>query len=127
MPAHEQALQTTSSFTSDDSRRLTQRVAELRQARGWKQRELSHRSGIPSDRLSRLERGAPMRIDELVALARTFGLGVDELLFGPVVARDDDLERLVREIRQAVPAARLPALVEAMRALSAGFRTIWGA
>src|SRR5882757_7484530 len=86
-------------FTTEHYRRISFRAAKLREERGWKQREVSHRSGIKPDRLSRIERGAEVRIDELVDLCQAFGLEVEELLFATPHPAEDELERLTREIR----------------------------
>ena len=108
-------------FTRDDYRRLAVRIRRQREARGWKQRELSQRSGISADRLSRLERGAPVRVDELCAFSFAFGLRIDELMFA-VPGSPQDLDPLVREILGAVPAEDLPAVTRLLQALAAGLR-----
>jgi transcriptional regulator with XRE-family HTH domain len=56
---------------------------ELRQHFGWSQRELSRRTGISPDRLSKLEHGVrPARFEEVLALQRAFGVSFDDLLPG---------------------------------------------
>src|SRR3954470_12838999 len=92
-------------FTREHYRRISSRTAELREERGWKQREVSHRSGIKPDRLSRIERGAQGRVDELVGLCQAFGIGLEELLFETPPPAEDELERLAREIRSMAAAA----------------------
>ena len=109
-------------FTTQHYRRLSSRVAKLREERGWKQREVSHRAGIKPDRLSRIERGAQVRVDELVGLCQAFGIGVEELLFGTPPPAEDELERLTREIRSAASAADLAALVRVLAAFKGWLR-----
>ncbi|HYU32517.1 MAG TPA: helix-turn-helix domain-containing protein [Thermoanaerobaculia bacterium] len=113
-------------FTWDDFGRLAARIKQLRAARGWKQRELSRRAGIAADRLSRLERGAPIRVDELVALSDAFGLGIDELMFAPPGGgAPDELDQLARQVRTALPPEDVPALIRLLQALAAGLRARW--
>jgi len=115
-----------SRFTQDDYRHLAAQIKEQRGARGWKQRELSQRSGISADRLSRLERGAPLRVDELVALSRAFGLGIDELMFAPPMgAPREEADDLVRKALRMIPSEDLPPLIRLLQALVAGLRTRW--
>ena len=109
-------------FTTQHYRRLSSRVAKLREERGWKQKEVSHRAGIKPDRLSRIERGAQVRVDELVGLCQAFGIGVEELLFGTLPPVEDELERLTREIRSAASAADLAALVRVLAAFKGWLR-----
>jgi transcriptional regulator with XRE-family HTH domain len=110
------------SFTAEHYRRVSFRIAELREERGWKQREVSHRSGIKPDRLSRIERGAQVRVDELVGLCQAFGVGLEEFLFATHPPAEDELARLTREIRSMASAADLAALVRVLSAVKAGLR-----
>lgn len=112
------------SFTREDHRRLASRIKARREALGWKQRELGLRAGIASDRLSRLERGTPVRLEELVSLSSALGVPVDELIFDHASRSRDDLDRLAREIRGAVPREDLPGVLRVLRALVAGFQTL---
>lgn len=115
-------------FTWDDFGRLAARIKQLRTERGWKQRELSRRAGIAPDRLSRLERGAPIRGDELVGLSSAFGLGLDELVLAPPPGvAPDQLDQLARQVRAIVPPEDLPALVRLAQALVEGLRARQGA
>jgi transcriptional regulator with XRE-family HTH domain len=109
-------------FTTQHYRRVSSRTAELREERGWKQREVSHRSGIKPDRLSRIERGAQVRVDELVGLCQAFGIGLEEFFFATPPSDEDELERLTREIRTLASAADLAALVRVLAAFKAGLR-----
>lgn len=114
---------TVPAFTRDDYRRLAARIKKLRTARGWKQRELSQRAGIAPDRLSRLERGATVRADELAGLSRAFEVGLDELMFAaPGSGSPDALDRLTREIRGLLAPEELPVLIRLFQALAVGLR-----
>jgi transcriptional regulator with XRE-family HTH domain len=71
-------------FTEEDLVLFGRRVAEQRQTHGWTQREVSHRTGIHSTRLSRIERGTVSpALPELAALGRVYRTGLDALVFGP--------------------------------------------
>src|SRR5215210_7379314 len=115
-----------STFTQDDYRRLAARIREQRRSRGWKQRELSQRAGISADRLSRLERGAPLRVDELVALSRAFGLGIEDLIFAPPGgAPREGADDLARKVLRLIPAEDLQPLIRLLQELIAGLRARW--
>lgn len=100
----------------DYDRRLATRIREQRKSRGWTQRELSQRSGISADRLSRLERGAPIRGDELMALGRALGCGLDELMLPSAGGtQTGNAEDLVRQILQMLPQEHLPPLTSLLQ------------
>jgi len=63
-----------------------------------------------------------MQIDELVGLSQAFGMGVEELLFATPPPAEDDLERLIREIRSTASAADLAALVRVLTAFKGWLR-----
>ena len=115
----------TSGFTWDDFGRLGARIKQLRTARGWTQRELSRRAGIAADRLSRLERGVPIRGEELAALSRAFGLGVDALMFD-LPGGNDALDQLARQVCAVLPPEELPVLARLLQALVEGLRARTG-
>jgi transcriptional regulator with XRE-family HTH domain len=109
--------------TGVDDRRLATRIREQRRSHGWTQRELSQRSGISPDRLSRVERGASIRVDELVALSRTLGLGLDELMFAPAAgAPGASAEDLARQVLRLIPPEDLPPLTRLLQVLASGLR-----
>ena len=58
------------------------RVQELRAARGWRQKELADRSGLPQATISRIESGKVKEpsIKTLEALAAAFGIALDVLI-----------------------------------------------
>ena len=71
-------------YTEKDLVLFGRRVAEQRQAHGWTQREVGHRTGIHATRLSRIERGTVSpALPELAALGRVYRTGLDALVFGP--------------------------------------------
>lgn len=121
MTAYSQPEWQIRSFTKDDFRRLASRIAEQRKARGWNQREASQRAGIQADRLSRLERGAEPGIDEVSALSRAFGMGLEELLYGAARA-GDELDLLAREMLTVLPPEDFRAILRIFRTLVAGYR-----
>lgn len=64
--------------------RLSQRLRELRQARGWTLGVLSERSGISVSSLSKVENGQiSMTYDNLIKLARGFDIELGELFAAP--------------------------------------------
>lgn len=112
-------------YTEDDLFRFGVRVAKQRHEHGWKQREVSRRTGIHPTRLSRIERGAVWPgIGELVALERVFGLGLDELVFGPkaIPVPGSEEERLIRAILETAPTDDRDALLRYLRATLTGYR-----
>ncbi len=97
-----------------DRRALGSRIVQLRGLKGWKQRELARRAGLPAHRLSRIENGRRIpTLDELVALRNTFETDLEHLVFGAAsrplpasaaagqVSADDVafLERLLARLR----------------------------
>ena len=70
-------------FPVIDRRALGSRIVKLRGLRGWKQRELARRAGLPVYSLSRIENGRRIpTLDELVALREVFGTDLEQLVFG---------------------------------------------
>lgn len=62
---------------------LPRRVLDLRNRRGWSQRELARRAGIHPTRLSKVERGsARMSLRELLLLGEALETSLDELVYG---------------------------------------------
>jgi transcriptional regulator with XRE-family HTH domain len=115
----------TAHFTVDDLFGLGRRIADQRRAHGWKQREVSRRTGLHATRLSRIERGAVWPgVGELVALSRVFHLSLDELVLGseaiPQEKREE--ERLVVSILEAAPPEDREAFLRYLRATLTGCR-----
>ena len=81
-----------------DLRGLGSRIVELRSSRGWKQVELSRRTGIEPPRLSRIENGrAAPTLGELVRLREALEAGIDEMVFGHPAA--GALRRLAADLK----------------------------
>lgn len=115
-------------YTEEDLLLFGCRLAEHRRARGWTQRQASRRARMDATRLSRIERGTVWpRLAELVALGRVYGLGLDQLVFGPAGTEggEGEEESLIRQIREAAASATAgdrAALVRFVRAALNGFR-----
>jgi len=104
------------------------RIARLRKARGWNQKQLAERLGARSARVSRYERGVyDPKPGILGPLAEALGTTVDYLLTGrePKTKRDQRLRNLL-PILESLPAEQrdnviyfLEALVRAHHLLAA--------
>jgi transcriptional regulator with XRE-family HTH domain len=93
-------------------------AATLRSAReacGWSQAELAHRTGLSIEAYGRLERGRVLpRVSTLVRLAKVLGVPLDGLLgIGPARSSSDDLRA------QALLTRIAAAGVEELRILAA--------
>ena len=74
-------METTDNFTSAES--LGDRIARLRRAKGWNQRELGRRTGMKATQISKYERGIYVpRADALPRLSAALGVSADYLLTG---------------------------------------------
>jgi len=116
-------------YTEEDIIRLGSRITELRQGRGWTQREASRRTGIHATRLSRIEHGAVwLGLRELIALKQTYGGGLEELVFGPAARLDTEPEEesLIRRIREVAPPEDREALLRFLRAALTGYLILNG-
>lgn len=97
------------------------RLAQLRQRRGWKQRELARRAEIDPGRLSKLERGVVRAsAAELVRLSLALGTGLDELVFGAATSLEADWQRLRGEIEKAGGQGALDCATRMLRAFALG-------
>lgn len=102
------------------------RIARLRRAKKWTQRQLAEKVGIRSASMSKYERGAyTLRADALVSIARVLNTSIDFLLTGreAEIAEDTRLrarialiEELPRELRDHV-VSLLDAILQAHRCL----------
>jgi transcriptional regulator with XRE-family HTH domain len=73
-------LETTDRSTADS---LGDRIARLRRAKGWNQRELGRRTGMKATQISKYERGIYVpRADALPRLSAALGVSSDYLLTG---------------------------------------------
>lgn len=65
--------------------RVGESIRELRDERGWKQRELAERLGVSPFTVSRWERGdSTPSLARLNEIADTFGVTLTDLIEGPV-------------------------------------------
>lgn len=111
-----------------DLRRLGSRIVKLRSSRGWKQVELSRRTGIEPPRLSRIEKGRTTpTLEELVRLRRALEADLEELVFGgrpPSPA--GTLRELAAEIDPEGGVRDLNVLETLLRYLVAGYQAEHG-
>lgn len=113
--------------TKSRKERLAQlgpRVLELRNERGWNQKELAGRAGIHPTRLSRIERGvARPSLDELMGLADALGVRLDDLLGrdGPPPARPS---RLLHEFETFASPEERAGMAALLQLLLAGYRAV---
>ncbi len=88
---------------------LARRIGYEREQRGWSYAGLASRMtsvgcAIDQSALYKIENATPRRrisVDEMVALARVFGLGLDDLLVPPEIVADSEAVRLLGEYRAA--------------------------
>lgn len=77
---------------------IQQRITDLREDRGWSQKELAHKLNVTPSQICRMENGSAKNINDemLIALARTFEVSADYLLgLTPVSkARNYDIAKL---------------------------------
>jgi transcriptional regulator with XRE-family HTH domain len=104
-------LSTTGDPTAES---VGERIARLRRARGWKQKELATRIGSSLQQISKYERGRYTPRSEVVArLAEAFGVSADYLLTGrsPYQPQGDFRLRERLESLERLPAPMRDALV----------------
>lgn len=77
---------------------LGTRIAQLRQDRGWTQKELAAKAGITQNHVSRIEKGRMIpRRGTLNALAEAFSVNVDDLEALASVPDKNIEERIAKE------------------------------
>lgn len=104
------------------ARRLGARLTQLRNVRGWSQRELSRRTGLDPTRLSRLERGIRLpKLEELVAFREVFAIGLEELAFGESAEAQEVLE-LARRLLEVASREEEAGLRKLFRLLLTGLQ-----
>lgn len=104
------------------ARRLEARLTQLRNVRGWSQRELSRRTGLDPTRLSRLERGIRLpKLEELVAFREVFAIGLEELAFGESAEAQEVLE-LARRLLEVASREEEAGLRKLFRLLLTGLQ-----
>jgi transcriptional regulator with XRE-family HTH domain len=102
------------------------RILELRNRRGWNQRELARRAGLRPARLSQLEHGLkPPKLDEFVRLAEGLGVGLEELAFGERQPRSQALH-LLQEVERLGTREEMFGLTRLLELLLLGYRAAVG-
>jgi transcriptional regulator with XRE-family HTH domain len=102
-------------------RAVGRRIGELRALRGWTQRELCRRTGIDPARLSRVEKGATPKLEELLRLGAALNAGLDDLVLPDEVPAGGELTRLARNLERLAPEER-QIVLRVVRAAILGFR-----
>lgn len=101
---------------------LGARVAQRRVQLGWKQIELSRRTGIAPTRLSRLETGrcAP-RLEELIQLCAALDTDLDQIVFGKP-AGSSPTQRLAGEVDRLGSPEELEVIRRLLHCLISGYQ-----
>jgi transcriptional regulator with XRE-family HTH domain len=116
-------MNSTAVYAESTAEDLGHRIARLRVARGWKQRELARRLEVSPSRLSRLERGSWPRPEELATLRRVFSVSLDELVLGDTPpAVEGEAARLLKQLQDVAGPDDWQALIFVLRRLIHGFR-----
>jgi transcriptional regulator with XRE-family HTH domain len=104
---------------------LGRRIVELRNRRGWNQKELARRARLRPARLSTLESGAKRpNVEELARLAEALGVSLDELWSGsPHTARAERLD-LWRNLEDFASPEELAGLGRLLQILLVGYRAV---
>lgn len=104
------------------------RIQRCRKERGWTQKQLAGKSGVPQAAISKIERGAVKPLFETVQrLAQAFEMGLDELAGIPVSRgrKKTNLEPAVLNLLQEKPvlaeALRNPEIAGLISRLSPGY------
>ncbi|HEX4966099.1 MAG TPA: helix-turn-helix transcriptional regulator [Thermoanaerobaculia bacterium] len=79
---------------------MGRRIGELRALRGWTQRELCRRTGIDPARLSRMEKGATPKLDELLRLGAALNAGLDDLVLPDEAPAGGEIARVARNLER---------------------------
>ena len=71
-------------YTYHMRKRIGERIKELRESRGWSQAQLARKIHVSRPTVTQWESGSTenVRGENLIALARVFGITIDELLTG---------------------------------------------
>jgi transcriptional regulator with XRE-family HTH domain len=99
------------------------RIVQLRNQRGWTQKELARRAGMRPARLSTLEAGSKKpNLPEFARLAEELGVGLDELWSGKRrLPRPETLE-VWRELEELASPEELAGLGRLLQILIVGYR-----
>jgi transcriptional regulator with XRE-family HTH domain len=105
------------------ARRIGAAVREQRQLRGWSQEALAEKVDLSSHFIGLVERANQLpSLTTLLTLARTFGVGVDELLGHRKASAPAPWEREALAVFRAVPAAFRAGVIAMLRTLARGKR-----
>ena len=114
-------MKTEKNREQEEARRIGSRIRELREARGWTQRQLSRWTGVAATRLSRIERGLRLpRLLEAMAFREVFALGLEELVFGD--PGDRETAELLRRLEALLTPEEGAALRRFLRLVLAGIQ-----
>lgn len=103
-----------------DAAALGSRIVDLRNQRGWSQRELARRAVLRPPRLSALELGRKLpQLEELAALAGALGVSLDELVFGQ--ASRPETHELLRELEAVGTREEIAGLARLLQLLLLGY------
>lgn len=104
------------------------RIQRCRKERGWTQKQLADRSGVPQAAISKIERGTVKPLFEtVVRIAGAFGLGLDELAgnAAPRTRKKGEMDPALMAILQTHPslagALKNPEIIKLITALSPEF------
>lgn len=96
----------TSAFSKLPAMRIGERIAALREARGWTQTELASRAGVTASAINQIESGLTKRpsIETLFPIADA--LNVDARELAGLDAEIDDLGQAIAHVLRELPAER---------------------
>lgn len=106
---------------------LGSRIVELRNRRGWNQKELARRADLRPARLSTLELGVKRpRLEEFVRIADALEISLDELWSVKRQAPRPDTLDLIQELEGFASVEELAGLGRLLQILLLGFRAALG-
>jgi transcriptional regulator with XRE-family HTH domain len=87
-------------------RAVGRRIGEMRALRGWTQRELCRRTRIDPARLSRIEKGATPKLEELLRIGAALNAGLEDLVLPDEAPAGGEIARLARSLERLAPEER---------------------
>lgn len=106
---------------------LGNRIIELRNRRGWNQKELARRAGLRAGRLSTLESGSKRpNLDEFARLADALDVSLDEMRSGERYVSKAVTLDLTRELEAFASPEELAGLGRLIQLLLLGYRATLG-
>jgi transcriptional regulator with XRE-family HTH domain len=111
----------TSGILQSRVRAVGRRIGELRIFQGWTQRELCRRTRIDPARLSRIERGATPKLEELLRIGAALNAGLEDLVLPEETPSGGEVARLARNLEGLAPEER-QIVLRVLRAAILGFR-----